>query len=201
MTHEEQIAHMKESSRVGRLPLEEAGECIDGPLYGLDRPVFGLQHFMHIWQGNDCMRLEYHSPQYAEYAFQNDRTFTITNTIFVDGQDVTFGCRGLKSEAGAILFWNFPTRRGDPQLAMFASKAKSLRLIAKDVALPIDGKTFNGEITHFTDPVRYSCFEFRSGCVGLQGEALGPSIEEVAEILKSLRVLNAKQIVERNKMQ
>lgn len=193
MTHEELIAHMQESSRVRRLPLEKAGECIDGPLYGLDRLMFGLQHFVHIWQGNDCMRLEYRSPCYEKYAFRNDRTFVVTSSIFSKEQDVTFGCRGLVSEAGAIICWESLTRTRDPYLALWANKARSLCMVAKDVTRTIDGKTFNGQIIHYTDPVRYSRFEFRSGCVGLQGEALGPSIEEVAEILKNLRVLNDKK--------
>lgn len=193
-TPEELEARMKKSFLLQRQTLEQARTHINGPLYGLTEEVFGLQHYVHIWQHDNCMQLEYLSPRYAQYAFRNDRTFVVTTRIFADKQNVAFGSFASVLEAGCVILVNCPVNDRASFVALFADKEKSLRMVAKDAVVTIDGKSFKGSVTHYTAPVRYSSFEFYYGRVGIQGEALGPSIEEVIQIVESLHDLNGKEV-------
>jgi hypothetical protein len=201
MAHDEMMPPILESARIARLPLEEAMMHIDGPLYGLEEPVFGLEHDAHIWRGDDCIRLEYRSPHYAEYAFRNDSTFVVTNRIFAEEQNGISNSIGLALETGSVLLPGCPYPNQASFVDLFERKAKSMRMVAEKATLIIAGKSFTGRVTHYTAPVHYSSFRLCNGCIGLQSEALGPSIEEATEIIKSLRFLNDEHIVERNKMQ
>jgi hypothetical protein len=182
------------ASKLRSLPLEQSRTHINGPLYGLTEEVFGLQHYAHMWQYENCMRLEYLSPRYAKYAFRNDRTFLVTTRIFADEQNVAFGSFASVLEAGCVILVNCPVNDRASFVALFADKEKSLRMVAKDAMVTIDGKSFKGSVTHYTAPVRYSSFEFYYGCVGIQGEALGPSIEELIQIVESLHDLKGKTV-------
>ena len=187
-------ALIRKSIMLRKLPLEEAMTHINGPLYGLTEEVFGLQHYTHIWQYENCMRLEYFSPRYAKYAFRNDRTFVVTTSIFAEEQNGAFGGFASVLDAGCVILVNCPVNDRASFVALFADKEKSLRMVAKDAVVTIDGKSFKGSVTHYTAPVRYSSFEFYYGRVGIQGEALGPSIEELIQIVESLHDLNGKEV-------
>ena len=198
ISEEQRRAENIRQYEIRRMPLKEALAYATKPVYGLTEEVFGLQHEAHSWRN---MSIGYRSPLYAQYAFRNDRTFVVETRIFEEEQNVAFGFFRSVIEAGNVIFAVCPVPDSVEFVNLFAAREKSLRIVTKDAALSIDGKPFKGDIMHYTDPVRYSSFTFYHERIGLQGEALGPSIEEVAEIIKSLRVLNAEQIVERNKMQ
>jgi hypothetical protein len=73
------------------------------------------------------------------------------------------------------------------------------------ISLSIDGVKFTGGLSYWVRPLFYTSFEFISTClsipkecerhcVRLCGNAYGPSIDEVFEILQELRMLNRKQM-------
>ena len=190
----EQGALGRKVSMIMFLPLEEAITYVNGPLYGLTEEVCGLQHTAHMWGSANWMRLEYQSPCYEQYRFRHDRTFAVATRIFAEEQKVAFGVFASVLEAGCVILVNCPVNDRASFVALFADKAKSLRVVAENATLSIAGKRFNGNITHYTAPVRYSSFMLYNGQVGLQGEALGPSIEELIQIVESLHDLNGKVV-------
>lgn len=58
----------------------------------------------------------------------------------------------------------------------------------------LDGIHFIGEINYYPDPLFFAIFAIRSAHTQLLGQTCGPSLEEVYELVKSLRVLNRKQV-------
>jgi hypothetical protein len=76
----------------------------------------------------------------------------------------------------------------------FPGQDRSHRLVVKDATFTIDGKSFKGSVIHYTAPVRYSSFMLYHGRTELKGEALGPSIEELIQIVESLHDLNGKEV-------
>jgi hypothetical protein len=182
-----------EAYRIRMIPLEEALAYATKPVYGLTEEVFGLQHDRHSWRLDGEMFIAYRSPLYAQYAFRNDETFVVQTRIIEEGKKVAFGLFRSSIEAARVAFDAGPDI--NPEFVeLFEAKEKSVRIAAEKAALNIDGDSFKGSILHYTAPVRYSRFTFHSERVGLQGEALGPSIEELIQILESLHVLNGKEV-------
>jgi hypothetical protein len=172
--------------------LEQARTYVNGSLYGLTEEVFGLQHSRHIWQFGNYMRLEYLSPRYEQYRYKFDRSFVITTYLFGENERPVFGVITYAIEAGVVLFTTTRMIGGDALMNRLPDQDRSQYLTAKDATFTIDGKSFKGDITHYTAPVRYSSFTLYHGRIGLKGEALGPSLEELIQIVESLRDLNGK---------
>jgi hypothetical protein len=63
--------------------------------------------------------------------------------------------------------------------------------VAKDATFTIDGKRFTGMVEHYPK-VCYSAFSLLHGIINVYGEMLGPSIEELIQIVESLHDLNGK---------
>jgi hypothetical protein len=195
LTPEELEAHLRKSHMLADQPLEQARTSINGPLYGLTEEVLGLQYYAHIWQHEDCMRLEYLSPHYEQYRYRHDRTFVVTTRLFGEDEKLPGPPGDLHSspvlEAGALVI---PVRL--PGENTFSSRLpgrdRSHRLIAEKATFTVDGSLFKGSVIHYTAPVRYSSFMLYHGRIELKGEALGPSLEELIQIVESLHDLNGK---------
>ena len=178
----EQEAFRRKVTMISFLPLEEAMTYVNGPLYGLAEEVCGLQHTGHMWQFENCMRLEYRSPRYEQYKYRHDQTFLITTCISGEDENQPGLFASPHLEAGGLLF-----------VGRFPGQDQIFHFVAKDASFTIDGKCFKGEVTHYTAPVRYSSFMLYHRQIELKGEALGPSLEELIQIVESLHVLNRKQ--------
>jgi len=195
---EEQKAFSRKIAMIQMLPLEEAMTFVTTPLYGLTEEVYGLQHCMNIWQSERCMKLEYYSPRYKQYETVKGKTFTVESHLYDEETKPKIRLGGLPnlSLGGAAVFGDTSEEERVAILNDF-SKRQDLRhhvFIARDVLILIDGKSFRGCLTYFSAPFCYSAFTLYSGRVGVEGEALGPSIEELIQILESLRVLNGKAV-------
>ncbi len=183
-TPEELEAHLRKSHMLADQPLEQARTSINGPLYGLTEEVFGLQYYVHIWQHEDCMRLEYLSAHYKPYRYRHDRTFVVTTRLFGEDEKLPDPLGDLHSppvlETGALVIpVRFPGE--DTFSSRLPGRDQSHRLVAKDATFTIDGSLFKGSVIHYTTPVRYSSFMLYHGRIELTGEALGPSIEELIQ--------------------
>jgi hypothetical protein len=178
-TPEERLAaHTEKSRMIRRLPLEQAVQYVNGPVYGLVEEVFGLQctgpllHSSRMQGGQDIdsLKLVYLSPRYEQYKGSCGWTFGVITRLAP--KDVR------------------------PHFSIVRRVASDLDrghcLIAKDASFTIEGKIFKGDVTHYTAPVRYSFFKLYHERIGLMGEAAGPSIEEFIQILESLHDLKGK---------
>jgi hypothetical protein len=180
---------------IGRLPLAEAMTHINSPLYGLTEEVLGLQYTQHVWQSENSMGLSYLSPRYKEYRFRHDETFMVRTHLFGEDENVDFGgWRNLMGAGCIMIVKSCPLPESAPYVDLFANRDKSLRVVAEKATLTIDGKNFKGSVVHYTAPVRYSSFMLYHERIGLKGEALGPSIEELIQIVESLHDLNSKAV-------
>jgi hypothetical protein len=194
---EEIEARMKKTIMLRRLPLEQTKTYINGPLYGLTEDVFGLQHSKHIWQFENCIRLEYLSPRYEQYRYKDDQTFIVTTCLFGEDEELPaiplILCPSCTLKAGQqFMIVHHPDGRtlgGD-----LPGLDQCHRLVANDTVLTIDGKSFKGNIIHYTEPVRFSRFILYNERIKLDVEALGPSIEELIQIVESLHDLNGKEV-------
>jgi hypothetical protein len=194
-TPEEALAHHEKSMMIRRLSLEQAVQYVNGPVYGLTEELFSLQYTQHAWQSENSMGLCYLSPRYKEYRFRHDQTFVVRTHLFGEDENVAFVERRNSIQAGCIMIVKYcPLPDSAPYVDLFANRDKSLRVVAEKATLTIDGKNFKGDVTHYTAPVRYSSFTLYHEHIGLKGEALGPSIEELIQILESLHVLNGKAV-------
>ena len=180
-TPEERLAAHREKSRmIRRLPLEQAVQYVNGPVYGLVEEVFDLQYTspwlnssrMQDGHDMDSLKLVYLSPRYEQYKGSCGLTFGVLTQL-----------------APKDMRPHFSTVR-----RVASDLDRGHRLIAKDATFSIDGKNFKGDVTHYTAPVRYSFFTLYHERIRLTGEAAGPSIEEFIQILQSLHVLNGKAV-------
>ncbi len=185
------LSEEERAFRIRMMPLEEALAYATRPVYGLTEEVYGLRHEKHSGYINIESLIEYRSPLYVQYAFRNDPNFVIKTRIIEEGKKVAFGFYASSIEAARVAF---DGDSSDEFAALFEAKEKSVRVAAEKAALSIDGDSFKGSILHYTAPVRYSRYTFHSEHVGIQGDALGPSLEELISILESLRVLNGKAV-------
>ena len=180
---------------IGGLPLAEAMTYINSPLYGLTEEVLGLQYTQHTWQSENSMRLSYLSPRYKEYRFRHDQTFVVQTYLFGEDENVDLGGRTNSIGAGCIMIVkDCPLPDSAPYVDLFAKRDKSLRVVAEKAMLTIEGKNFKGSAVHYTAPMRYSSFMLYHERIGLKGEALGPSLEELIQIVEGLHDLNSKTV-------
>jgi hypothetical protein len=196
-TREELEAHARKSSMLRRLPLEQAKTYINGPLYGLTEEVVGLVRTEHRWQCENCMRFDYLSSRYSEYSFDNDPTFMVITRLFGEDEKLPGPPGDLhpppRFQAGQqFTIMHLPD--GRTVGGRLPGQDRCHRLIAKDATFTVDGKSFKGGIIHYTAPVRYSSFMLYHRRIELKGEALGPSIEELIQIVESLHDLNGKEV-------
>ena len=191
----EEEALGRKVAMISFLPLEQAMTYVNGPLYGLTEEVCGLQHKEHIWQKENCMRFEYYSPCYEQYRYRQDQTFVVTTCLLVEAEvQPWLPIPPPSLQAGNILFITTRVIGGNAIVSRLPNQDRSHSLMAKDATFTIDGKSFKGNVTHYTAPVRYSSFLLYHGRILLQGEALGPSLEESIQILESLHDLNGKEV-------
>jgi hypothetical protein len=62
------------------------------------------------------------------------------------------------------------------------------------ITMFIEGKSFKGYIVYTPKPIYYSEFSLNRGRINLEGQSLGPSIDDLIQIFSSLRVLNGKAV-------
>jgi hypothetical protein len=179
----EWVALSREVFMITSLPLGEVKTYVNAPLFGLTEEVYGLQHtgqgLQGETQGENCigyLRLKYLSPRYKQYRrYRHDQTFVVATCLFPKDVRPLFGC-------------------GWSMLEPICIPGSSFHMMAKDATFTIDGKNFKGRVIHYTAPVRYSSFTLYHERIGLTGEALGPSLEELIQIVESLHDLNSKVV-------
>ena len=164
---------------------------INGPLYGLTEEVSGLVRTKHRWQFENCMRFDYLSPHYSEYSFENDPTFMVITRISGEAKNQPDIASSPYFQAGQqFIIMHLPD--GRTVGGRLPGQDQCHRLMAKGATFTIDGSLFKGDVTHYTAPVRYSSLMLHHERIDLKCEALGPSIEELIEIVESLHNLNGK---------
>lgn len=179
MQQEERHKRLRKLIMIGRLPLEEAMAFVNVPLYGLTEEVCGLCYYQHVYGTEHRMRLEYYSPRY-ELRENFRQTFLVESCLYEETEyqpSVPLPILGARIVTG-----------------QFPAQDHSHAFLAKEAVFTIDGKCFKGTVGYHTAPVCYSVFALYHGRIGLSGEALGPSIEELIQILQSLCVLNGKAV-------
>jgi hypothetical protein len=129
------------------------------------------------------MHISYYSPYYKKYRDAIDqRSLSVTTRLFNDEKlarmEDDYIPRRLKM--GIDL-----DHKQHPEQDSFP------HFVAKDTTFTIDGKCFTGTIEHYAK-VRYSAFSLFHGVINVYGEMLGPSLEEIIEIVQSLHDLNGK---------
>jgi hypothetical protein len=173
---------------IHRLPLEDVWEYVDIPVYGLTEEVYGMQKIRHSVVSRNFMRLDYYSPRYGKHPnVNNEPNFRISTSIEPE----------ISPQRRANVFPSFCLSL--LARAMYRDLTREERCYkypctAKDVAVVIDGKPFNGKVLYRTAPVCHTGFVLYHGDLAVQGEALGPSIEELIQILQSLYDLKGKAV-------
>ena len=180
-TPEEALAHHEKSMMICRLSLEQAVQYVIGPVYGLDDAQFGLHHRIHFWCDENSMRLGYLYSSVESYHDLHPRAFTVTTSLYAEGV-----------HPGGIPFMGHLRHGMDSWFCCDISLSQ--RFKGKDAVFIIDGKSFKGSITHRVDPMLYSRVTLQHERVGIDAEALGPSIEELIQILESLHDLKGKEV-------
>ena len=181
MTPEEKeawLAAIKKSKLIGKLPWKEALAYINTPLYGLTEEVCGYQRTKLVFDTENCVKLGYHSPRFKPHP-EFGYSFLIESRLYEEMEH----------------------QETLPQLKIVGRRAPqvdSLELshlfVATEAIFFIDGKHFKGHVSYQAAPVRYSRFMLYHGRIGLEGEALGPSIDELIQIVESLHDLNGKEV-------
>ena len=179
MQQEERHKRLRKLIMIGRLPLEGAMAFVNVPLYGLTEEACGLRPYQHVYGTENRMRLEYYSPQY-ELRENFRQTFLVESCLY--GETEHQPSLPLPMLGARIVAGQFP---GQDHSHVF---------VAKEAVFTIDGKCFKGTVGYYTVPLCYSIFALYRGRIGLSGEALGPSLEELILILESLRMLNGKEV-------
>lgn len=143
------------------------------------------------------MCLYYLSARYAQYQYKGDRTFVVTTRLFREDEKLP----GLPSdlhpppvlqEGNAVFNATRVVERYRHPFNL-AGVDRMPCFLAEKATFTIDGKSFKGSVIYYTTSVRYSSFVLYHGRIELQGEALGPSIEELIEIVESLHDLNGQE--------
>jgi hypothetical protein len=174
------------SALISRLPLEEAMAYVNAPVYGLTEDVCGMQKGSHVYTSEHSMKLEYYSPRYGKHPkIYKELNFLVSSHIV--GPEIPLERRAKMSSSHRLSTWILV---GD----LTEEERRHQVFVAKDAVFTIDGKRFNGNVTYYTAPVCYSGFVLFHEDIGVQGEALGPSLEELIQILESLHVLNGKEV-------
>lgn len=163
------------------LSVEKAAAFINTPVYGLTEEVCELHHALHVYTHKDCLRIEYASPRYTPHK-KGGRNFAVESRLYEEPQKDPTHVPALLVLGVEILTGKFP------------GLDRSHFFVAKDAVFTIDGKCFKGYVSYRTAPVYYSEFVLYHGRLGILGEALGPSIEELIQIVESLHVLNGKAV-------
>jgi hypothetical protein len=181
---EDMIERSKKRGRLSLLPLEEAMAHANFPVYGLTQEVCGLRQGLHWYPSENAMVLEYHSPRYKQHEKCKGRTFLVESRLYEKNviPDNSSGMPPTQVFAGWILD-DISEQQGHHR-----------NFVAKGAVFTIDGKRFEGLVAYYSVPLCYSRFTLSSGHIGLSGEALGPSIDDLIQILESLHLLNGKEV-------
>ena len=128
------------------------------------------------------MHISYYSPYYEKYRDSIDRRTLIVTTRLFNNEKLTrmSDCFSRHLETGIEL-----------ELKQHPEQDQFPHFVAKDATFIIDGKCFTGTIEHYPK-VCYSAFSLLHGVINVYGDMLDPSIEELVQIVESLRNLNGK---------
>jgi hypothetical protein len=180
-TPEEILAHREKSMMIRRLPLEQAVQYVNGPVYGPVKELeelFGLPVCTNTWHSESRMSLYLWSPTEPHHA----RAFFIDTSLYAEGRPLmripSTSC-SLTAARGSLLCC-------DISLSQYFK--------GSDAVFIIEGKIFKGWISHRADPMLYSRVHIQHERVVIYAEALGPSIEEFIQIVESLHDLNGKAV-------
>ena len=173
---------LKKVMQLSMLPLEEAMAFVNVPVYGLTQEVCGLHHSQHVYNSENAMRLGYYSPRYKQHEKVKGRQTFVVDSRLYEENVIPEKMLGLPETLvlGSWIWDDIQDRRHV--------------FIAKGAVFTIDGKCFKGIVNYHPVPLCYASFSLCSGHIKLSGEALGPSIDEMIQILESLRVLNGKEV-------
>jgi hypothetical protein len=190
---EEEVVLYKKAQMMNRMPLEEAITNIN-ILYGLTEEIFEYRNESHCvpLRNASCLNplrpeihIFYYSPYYDKYRDAIDRrTLSVTTRLFNDEKlarmEDDYIPRCLKMGMD-LLAKRYPEQDSFPHF------------VAKDATFTIDSKCFTGTIKHYAK-MRYSAFSLFHGVINVYGEMLGPSIDDLIQILESLHDLNGKTV-------
>ena len=171
-------------------PLEEVIASVDFPVYGLTEEVFGLRYSSRCWtprsNGRWCSRyrfitLDYHSERYIPFLHeQASKKPTLSVRSF----------KGLDSPLVGIKSVSYVHWEEGPDIPV----QDSSRIGVFSSSLTIDGEHFIGNFLYYPAPTFHSMYMFNNGHMYLQGQARGPHLDELIQILQNLRVLNGKAV-------
>ena len=185
--HKDLAEMMQKAGRLLMLPLEEAMTFVNAPVYGLTEDVCGMQKVSHVYISEHSMKLEYYSPRYGKHPkIYKELNFLVSSHI-VEPEIPLERRAKMSSSHHQLSAWILV---GD----LTEEERHHQVFVAKDAVFTIDGKRFKGNVTYYTAPVCYSGFVLFHEDICVQGEALGPSVDELIQILESLHVLNGKAV-------
>lgn len=186
---EEEVVLYKKAQMMNRMPLEAAITHFS-LLYGPTEEIFGFRyesHFVSLIGQPPCMPLRnemhiyYYSPYYEKYRdATRRRTLSVTTRLLDDEKLAHWLYIPRHFKTGIDL-----SARRHPEQDSFP------RFVAKNATLTIDGKCFTGRITHYPK-VCYSSFDLVHGVINVYGEMLGPTLDDLIQIVESLHDLNGK---------
>lgn len=180
-TPEEILAHREKRMMIRRLPLEQAVQYVNGPVYGLVKELeelFGLQVCTNGWRSESNMDLYFWSPTEPHYA----RAFFIDTSLYAEERPL-MKIQNMSCSLTAARGFQFCS---DISLSQYFK--------GSDAVFTIEGKSFKGWISHRADPMLYSRVHIQHERVVIYAEALGFGIEEFIQIMESLHDLNSKAV-------
>ncbi len=171
-----------------KVPLAEALASVDFPVYGLVRPIFGFQH-----SGTSLERdifLSYYSEQYmqkmadAQRHLARNRVISVSTLMSRKGSQETYDMIVSPPPFSETMYTPVITSSAgrDPYEGMVPHVLKKAEFV-------IDGTHFIGDGKHYGHPYFYTWMNINSTKTNIWGNFHGPELEEVFEILQSLRVL------------
>jgi hypothetical protein len=163
-----------------QIPLEEALASVDFPVYGLVEEVCGLRY-------NGCgafpgdyqpFTLNYQSERYEPLRVRGMTLNTFYVTSFRDLRRII-------------------PQMHDISLGFIVHRLDGVEIRAPfrwEGMLTIDRKAFFGSICHYPAPLRVSACCFSGDSTHFDGQAFGPNVEELIQILESLHVINGEDM-------
>ena len=177
---EDILAHHEKSMMIGRLPLEQAVQYVNGPVYRPVEELFGLQACTHRWRSESCMNLHLCSTSEPYY------TLIIQTSLFYAEERPL-----IRIPSMMIPSMNCSLTAGRGSL-FCCDISLSQHFKGSDAVFVVEGKIFKGWISHRADPVLYSRVAIQYERVEIYAEALGFGIEEFIQIMENLHDMNGK---------
>jgi hypothetical protein len=161
--------------------LEEAMAGVEFPVYGLPetKDVCGLRYSWDPYAPTKTgmVTLTYQSRHYLPFLHErtNGPTFLLRSCL-------------LESEPGNL---RTHLSLGSWSLRDIPEAPSPVQI---GLNMPIEGKSFKGYAAYTSKPVYFATFSLSRGRMMLEGESLGPSIDDLIQIISSLHVLNGKAV-------